>query len=124
MNSVTVKKTDLIAKIKENRAEHRAIFLEAVEGYKKRGVELLEEHIAKIKKGDIERVYVTMPVPEDHTSDYDRVITMLEMSVDEEVPIDENSFASYVMDDWAWKQSFLASNSEYSSRAMLALKKY
>lgn len=117
MREVTVSKDELTKIVTENRGEHRAIFEEAVDGYKKRAVELLEEHIARIKKGKLERVSVSLPVPEDHTSDYDRVLKMLAMSVDDEVTLDEQTFAEYVMDDWGWQKQFLASSSVYSKMA-------
>lgn len=112
-----VDKSDLLEKVKENRAQHRAIFEEAIEGYRKEGVRLLEEHIARIKNGRLERVYVQLPQPEDHTSDYDRIITMLEMSEETSIELDEGDFATFVMDDWGWKNQFLASNSSYSATA-------
>ena len=122
MREVTVDKAQLIGKVQNNRDDHRKIFEEAVEGYKKEGVRLLEEHIERIKKGKLERVYVSLPEPEDHTSDYDRVLKMLEMHTGHEVTIDEDSFASYVMDDWSWKRQFLQTNSAYSVTAAAALK--
>jgi hypothetical protein len=117
MRQVTVEKADLIEIVTKNRGEHRKIFEQAVEGYKKRAVELLEEHIERIKKGKLEQVRVSLPVPTDHTADYDRVLKMLDMSVDEEITLDESSFAEYVMDDWDWQRQFLTDSSTYSELA-------
>lgn len=117
MKDIKVKKTDLLVKLRENLKEHQAIFDEAVVGYKSRAVELLEDHIARIKRGKLERVHVMLPVPENHKSDYERVIAMLEMSVDDTIEIPESEFQAYVMDDWAWKQQFLTASAEYSSMA-------
>lgn len=121
MRQVTVKKADLVKVVSDNRAEHRQIFEEAVEGYKKRAIELLEGHIERIRKGKIERVAVSLPVPEDHTADYDRVLKMLDMSVDDDVTLDETAFAEYVMDDWGWQRQFLTSSSAYSASALSKL---
>jgi hypothetical protein len=49
----------------------------------------------------------------DQTKDYDRVIRMLEMTVDEIITIGAVEFQQYVMDDWTWKEQFTASNSAY-----------
>jgi len=114
---VTVNKIALRKAVQENRDEHRKIFEEAVVGYKKRAVELLEDHIKRIEKGKIERIAVSLPVPEDHTHDYDRVLKMLDMSVAEEIELDEHRFAQYVMDDWQWQRQFLSDSSAYSVRA-------
>lgn len=121
MRQVTVKKADLVKVVSDNRAEHRQIFEEAVEGYKKRAIELLEGHIERIREGKIERVAVSLPVPEDHTADYDRVLKMLDMSVDDDVTLDETAFAEYVMDDWGWQRQFLTSSSAYSASALSKL---
>lgn len=121
MQPVTVKVVDLKKKLEENRAEHRAIFEEALEGYRAKAIELLEQHIVKIKKGKVERVAVSLPVPEDHTDDYDRVITMLDMHTGDTIEMPEHDFQCYVMDDWAWKQQFLTSSASYSKTAAAAL---
>jgi len=122
MRAVTVEKSQLVGIITNNRAAHRQIFEEAVEGYKKEGIRLLEEHAERIKKGNLVEVYVRLPRPEDHTTDYDRVLKMLEMHSFQEIEIDQESFASYVMDDWTWKRQFLATNSAYSGTAMTAFR--
>ena len=56
-----------------------------------------------------------MPEPHDHTDDYDTVIAMLEMCVDEVVEIDMQEFDNYVRDNWQWKANWSASNALYSS---------
>jgi hypothetical protein len=118
MEKVTVRKEDLVKAVQANRDEHRSIFEEAVAGYRKRGIELLEEHIARIKTGKLEQIRVTMPVPQDHTHDYDRVLKMLNMSTADEIELDENRFAQYVMDDWQWQRQFLTDSSAFSASAL------
>jgi hypothetical protein len=118
MDYVTVDVAQLRDKIKENRDKHRAIFEEAVEGYRKKAIELLEEHIKNIKKGKVLRVDVALPQPEDHTRDYDRILAMLDMHSDSSIDINERDFASYVLDDWSWKRQFLTTNSMYSASAL------
>lgn len=114
---MTIKKDKLIEVVSSNRDAHVGIFREAVEGYKKLAVERLEEHIERIKSGSLERVYVTLPAPENHLGDYDRVLKMLELTEDTSMVLDEQEAAQYVMDDWGWKDQFLSSNSSYSMTA-------
>lgn len=121
MDRVTVKKDELLAALRENRENHRDIFEEACEGYQARAIQLLEEHITRIRQGKREQVQVILPAPADHTKDYDRVIRMVEMSVDNEIDLEASDFASYVMDDWRWKREFLMTNSAYSAGATRAL---
>ena len=117
MEDVKVKKEEILKVLRQNRIEHKSIFVEAVDGYKKQALQTLEQHVADIKAGKVQRVSVQLPVPEEHTKDYDRAIKMLEMSVDKEIMMSEHSFREFIMDDWSWKRQFLAANSTYSSKA-------
>ena len=117
MHKVVVKKDEALVILRKNREAHRGIFLEAVDGYKKQAVQMLEKHIDNIKKGKVARVSVSLPQPADYTKEYDRVIKMLEMSIDDTVELDDVAFGQYIMDDWNWKLQFLTSNSAYSGTA-------
>jgi hypothetical protein len=117
MKNVKLPVEKLLASIKANRAEHREIFLEAQKGYRKLIIKELDERLKDAKAGrKFERFISAMP-PSDHTKDYDRVIAMLEMCTETEVELSEQEFGQYVMDQWAWRQQFLASNSAYSVKA-------
>lgn len=113
METVVVPKDKLLETLTTNRDAHRAAFESALEGYRKRAVELLEEHIERISKGKVERVLVSLPVPEDHTDDYDRAITSLEWSVFDEVELTIREFDQYVRDNWSWKQEFATTTAMY-----------
>jgi hypothetical protein len=117
MNSVIVKKDALLETLKANRGTHRAVFEEALIGYKDRAIELLTEHIERIKKGKVEKVFVSLPQPEDHTDDYDRAIATLEWTIFDEVELTINEFDMYVRDNWRWKQEFVGTTSLYNSNA-------
>ena len=117
MQEVTIKKSDLLTALIKNRTEHRERYEEAVEGYKDEVVRLLEDHLVTIRKNPSARIVVNLPAPEDHTSDYTRVIRMTEMSVDETITLLQDEFAAYVMDDWSWKHAWTASNVGYVTAA-------
>lgn len=112
--SVVVKKEDLTNTLKLNRDNHRQAFEEAVAGYRKRAIELLEEHIKRISDGKVERVLVSLPEPEDHTDDYNRIITMLEWTVFDTVELPMREFDMYVRDNWNWKGEFIATSQMYT----------
>ncbi|MEK6882860.1 MAG: hypothetical protein AABY22_24770 [Nanoarchaeota archaeon] len=48
-----------------------------------------------------------MVFPEDHTQDYDLAIRKVELSVWENIALQENEFNNYVMNNWSWKNTFL-----------------
>jgi hypothetical protein len=117
MDSIKVKKAALLKILRKNRAEHRQIFEEAIEGYRKAVIKEFEHRLNEIKAGKKIDVIIRLQQPQDQTKDYDRVIGMLEMSVDDVVELDEQSYKQYVMDDWSWTNNFLSSNSTYSVTA-------
>jgi hypothetical protein len=122
MDQVKVKRLKLLATIKKNRKAHRDLFLKAQEGYRKDMIEELDRMLKDAKDGKQIRRAVIMPEPQDHTPDYDRVIAMLEMSVDTVIELDADSFDNYVMDNWAWRANALATNTMYAAKAGLGRK--
>lgn len=106
MEVVKVKRDELLKKVKDNRANHRQIFEDGQEVYRERVVAELDTMLADAKNGRKIRRMISLPEPEDHTRDYDRIITMLEMSVDSEIELEEHDFSRYVMDQWEWNASF------------------
>jgi hypothetical protein len=51
--------------------------------------------------------------PENHTKDYERAIRMMEASIFSEVRLSQQEFDCYVLNNWEWRERFLASNSTY-----------
>lgn len=120
---VWIDREKLLGTLRKNRESHRAIFEEAVEGYKKKALDELEsklEAVRSMKRKPIQ-VYLSLPLPVDHTDEYDRAIKMISMSESESFELDEEDFSNFVEDDWGWKNNFLTSNSFYSVSAQTAL---
>jgi roadblock/LC7 domain-containing protein len=112
--SVNVKRTELLEKLKANRDKHNEDYLLAFAGYRIEVVKVLEAALAKAQKNEFdEGLLITEDPPENHTGDYDQVIAMMEMSVDEHINLDAQSFSQYVLDNWMWKQNFAVSSAKY-----------
>lgn len=114
METIKVKKEELLQALHKNRDAHRKIFEEAQEGYREEAIKLLDKALEDAKHGKEIRTHIQLMAPIDQTKDYDRAIRMVEMSVDDVIEIDERDFACYVMDDWDWKRQFLTTNAFYS----------
>ncbi len=114
MNAVTVKKEELLEKLRANRSSHRDVFLKAQEEYRAEVIVELDKMLEDARGGRRIRRMVALPEPEDHTADYDRVIAMLEMSVGLEIEISEHEFQRYVLDQWEWAGSFAANTLRYT----------
>jgi hypothetical protein len=115
MNTVKVKREDLLAKERANRDAHRELFLKAQEGYRKLVIEELDKMLAEAKAGRRISRSINLAEPVDHTSDYDRVIMMLEMSVDDTIILAANEFDQYVRDYWTWSRYATSMHESYAA---------
>lgn len=113
MKKVTVKQNELLEILRENRDKHEADYKDAYAGYLETCAETLENLLKEFKAGDRETVQWTEFPPQTQVKDYDRVIRMLELSVDSEIELAADEFANFVQDDWHWKDSWVMSNSAY-----------
>jgi hypothetical protein len=116
MEKIKVRKSDLLQKMEANRAAHRATFEDALSGYRKEVIEHLEKMLSEARLGKRVRRNIELIEPMDQTKDYDRVIAMLNMSIDDVFELDEQTFACYVLDDWHWKGQFNASTMSYVNK--------
>jgi len=114
MDGVTVSIGDLLIILEENLDNHRSIFEKAQEGYRKKAIELLDKALQDAREGRNITTYIRLDAPVDQTKDYERVIRMLKMSVEDEIELTEHDFAQYVLDDWSWKHDFITKNSMYT----------
>lgn len=118
MDTIKVKKEELLSKLKENRTNHRQMFETAQKGYKEMVIEELEKQLDNARKGKTVNTNIHLVAPKDQTKDYDRAIAMLEMDATGDlVELDQSEFSNYVLDDWSWKQQFTLSNSAYLTKA-------
>jgi hypothetical protein len=100
MNEVTVSKEKLLSTLRENKAKHVEIYTDAVEGVRVEYRKLLEKEIKKLDDNKTVKAYVQIDMPTSHEEQYQDVIEMLEMSVDDEVTLSKHEFANYVQDKW------------------------
>ncbi len=111
---LVIKRENLIAILKENKDKHHDNFVKAVVKYKEKAVEVLKQNIENISSGKKLRIYFTLPVPEEHTKDYDRAIHSLEIDARDEIKLSEQDARSYVDDFWGWSASYFANTSSYN----------
>lgn len=114
-----VDKAQLLEILKKNRAQHKKIFEEAVEGYRTEMLKRLEGFIVEVKEGRLLTRSIGLPVPINETPSYDTAIRMLEMGTDAVIELSAQDFACLVEDKWEWKRNFILSNSAYSGTAQV-----
>ena len=113
LNLIKVKKDVLMQKLLDNKKSHVQEYKKAVEGFKQSVVDELQRYLDRAIEGKRIKTYIQFDEPECHDADYDTVIEMLEMSVDEEVYLTTPQFKHYVQDQWTWKEGFSLTNSKY-----------
>jgi len=118
VQQVKIDKVELRAIVQANRDRHRSVFEAALAGYKQEAVRQLEAHIDLIKRGKVGQVQFFLPAPADHTRDYDRVLRMIDLEVEDFVILDEGHFQQYVQDDWRWRREFLSTSNTYAADAV------
>ena len=120
----TVKKSELLSKLQENRSKHAEIVKEARDGYINAAKKALMKKMKKLEDGKIEQLYFSIKPPEAHFEQYDTAIEMLKWTTDEEIELDSVEFRNFVMDKWDWSHGFLVSNSCYSPTASGCLQQW
>lgn len=113
MNTVTVKKADLVATLTTNRDEHRDQFEKAQVKFRERVIYELDKRLERARKGDKVELFIRLPEPEEHTDSYDTALAMLEWEVDDEVKLTQSQFSELVLNQWGWAKSFAGSTQSY-----------
>lgn len=120
MDDSKILKEDLLKRLEANRAKHRETFEHAIGIYKEKMTELLENLIERAKDGKVipQKALYDLPMPEDHTNDYDVAIEMLSLDVRKKFLLSERDFRRFVMDQWEWQQSFASNTVAYTTGAV------
>jgi len=115
-SKITVQKSELLAKVKTNRTQHKTEYDEAVAKYRAAAVVELQKQLETAQNGGEIKGHLGLIVPFENLKDYDRVIAMLEMSTAESILITESQFSKYALDEWNWQAQFKTANSTYAQR--------
>ena len=118
MHAVKINRIELLNIVRENKAKHVSDFNESVEDYKKAVLKIATDNLTLANSADLEqiaRIRVVPQKPVSYEQNYNRAERMLELSVEEVIEVEEDVFNQLVLDEWAWKNSFVASASLYKS---------
>jgi hypothetical protein len=118
VETVTVKKAELIEKLAANRDAHKATYEEAKANYRQKVIDELRKRAGEIEGGADISTHFMLPQPEDHTSDYEEALEALQWHQDDTVELDRmGEFQSWVLNKWNWDRSFLANTTSYTAAA-------
>ncbi len=115
--TVNVDRIELIETLKKNRQVHKSQYQDAITGFRIELEKELKQKLKNLKAGIAFELLWDNQKPENHITDYDDVIAMLEVSVDKTVQLDHEQFKQWFKDEWDWKRSWSARNSVYTVSA-------
>ncbi len=101
---VTVRRLDLIERLKQNKEKHKHNF--------DRAIALWQQHLAELLVSIDTQKIVSFPrqlsvmeeqCPKSYLSDYEDIIEMFEMGVHDTVLLDAEAFRKFCKDEWDWK---------------------
>jgi len=111
---VTLDKTAVLEKLRENLQSHSRLVSEARDGYLKKAKEVLERALAQATEGKVVSLEFHLAVPKDYSSVYKTTIEMLEMHTGETITLAAGDYKKLIQDDWDWAHDFVVSNAAYS----------
>lgn len=120
MKNIKANVKELLEILTKNRDLHHDIFVAAQKVYRSEVIRRLDKALQDAKDGKGFPGSISIPAPEDHTKDYDRVIRMLELSVEDNIELDERDVEVYVLDRWSWSYNWAASNFQYLNDAAIS----
>jgi hypothetical protein len=120
--SVTIKKEEVLAKLRSNLVQHQKDYKAARKGFR---LEVLE-HIKDLQKDikddpdgfEVSEELADIRPPKSQEEEYKRAIQMLEMCVEKTVELDANQFESFIQNKWTWTNDWALSNSCYIERSI------
>lgn len=118
MRNVKMNRLELLKIVKENATKHVADYDQAVADYKVAVVKLAKANLKLANTADLEQIQKIKNVPHtpaNYADNYSRAIRMLELSVEDTIEIEEHIFNQLVLDEWGWKQQFVAQSALYKS---------
>lgn len=103
---ISVKKEDLLVILKRNREQHQKDFEKSIYFWQKH----LAAVLSKIKPTEClefpeELENARSHCPESCVKEYDDVIDMFEMSINETIILTTDAYRKYCKDEWDWKTS-------------------
>ena len=111
---LNVSRESLLEKLRANKKTHRQKYEKALMVFRDEAVKELDSLMSAVKAGKLVHIVSRLPLPEEHTSDYDAAIGLLEMSSDRLIPLTNHEYETYVLDRWEWARSFASNTMRYS----------
>jgi hypothetical protein len=112
---VTIRKSELLARISENKEKHIKDYNEAVAAYHVEALRQLNEEKRALAKGSL-NIRISLITPLDKREEYDKIAEIFKWEIKDEVELSLGEFNEYVLDDNDWAVASRAQNSMYKGK--------
>lgn len=134
MNTVNIKKEQVVDVLIKNRAIHESEYQEAVEGFYEQVVVKLKEEVDNFddfldetEKAIANKTFTTdtqkhhyfnlqLDFPRNYLEYYDTAIEKLEYSCDDVISLNNSEFRNFIQNKWDWTESFNTMVTGYSNK--------
>lgn len=113
--TVNVKRLELLEMLKKNKELHQKEYDEALVDFKKAMIAELQKQLKLAKAEKLNELHISMYPPQNHAGDFQEVIDMMEVSVDEVINLDSESFKAFFKNEWSWSAQFKLLASTYKA---------
>jgi hypothetical protein len=125
MDNTKINREKLLTIVRDNLVKHQNEFKESLVDFAKAMTVIAEKNKRislknlKLVKADVnsklEQPVGYLAAPRSYETEYNRAIRMLELSVDENIVVEQDVFNQLVLDEWSWKQLFVGTSSMYKT---------
>jgi nitrate reductase assembly molybdenum cofactor insertion protein NarJ len=109
---ILMKKAQLIAAIKQNKAVHIKAYAKAIIAYKKEALKQLAEQTKAAKEGKL-TIFLNLTSPVSLVEHYDELVEMFEIDVREELTLTQQEYNEYYKDKTENTRHAMMSNQMY-----------
>lgn len=113
--TVNVNRIELLNALERGKIAHKQQFIELRSDYEAAVIKFMIGAARRARKGDFTNLVLNISAPKDHTSQYEDVIEMLSVSVDETIQLDKDAYRAYYKNQWSWSAGLEASSAAYKS---------
>jgi hypothetical protein len=128
VKTILIERSRLQATLSANLEIHKKEYAEAKAGYEEKRLELIRrladvathccaKNTEANRKGIHESYneFARLEKPQDHSSEYEQAIALMEWETRDKVDISINDFERFVRDNWSWKSQFKNAHSNYTT---------
>lgn len=113
--TVDVNRFELIIALKAGLVVHQAQYATLRAEYEAAVLKFMRDALRRAKKGDFTNLNLNISAPVDHSMKYIDIIEMMEVSVNDTINLDKESYKAYYKNQWSWSAGLEAMGASYKS---------